>query len=269
MNDGHPLTRPVTRASLGLGTAALVADNSLLHVAGTETKTGDLYLVRSDAAATTLKIYGLGTQQQAVSIGASDTRRWTFVRDSSDFFALYQDNTFWAGPAGYLMTVRPSGEFAFGVAGAPTAGNGLLQRAAGTTKANGDAYGNDTWWFRKAGGYLTAQGNDCTIGVTDGSGAYSGTMRRKDADGYIEFNADQGIGFRWLFGAGVMAEIDSAGTLRSFAKVEAYDQFKVNQFKTPASSAASGVAGSVCWDTNYIYVATGTNAWKRVALATW
>ena len=39
--------------------------------------------------------------------------------------------------------------------------------------------------------------------------------------------------------------------------------------KTPASAAAAGVAGTITWDANYLYVCTATNTWKRVAIATW
>jgi hypothetical protein len=39
--------------------------------------------------------------------------------------------------------------------------------------------------------------------------------------------------------------------------------------RTPASASATGVAGEVCWDTNYIYVCVATNTWKRAAIATW
>lgn len=38
---------------------------------------------------------------------------------------------------------------------------------------------------------------------------------------------------------------------------------------TPASAAASGVAGTIAWDSSYIYICTATNTWKRVAIATW
>ncbi len=44
--------------------------------------------------------------------------------------------------------------------------------------------------------------------------------------------------------------------------------FAQNQF-TPASAAASTPANRICWDADYIYVATGVNTWKRVAIATW
>lgn len=37
---------------------------------------------------------------------------------------------------------------------------------------------------------------------------------------------------------------------------------------TPASSSATGKAGSVCWDTGFLYVCTATNTWKRAALST-
>ena len=38
---------------------------------------------------------------------------------------------------------------------------------------------------------------------------------------------------------------------------------------TPLSSNASGIAGQIAWDANYVYVCTSTNTWKRSALTTW
>jgi len=46
------------------------------------------------------------------------------------------------------------------------------------------------------------------------------------------------------------------------------DLFLTTQ-STPASAAATGVKGQIVHDTNYIYVCTATNTWKRVAIATW
>lgn len=43
----------------------------------------------------------------------------------------------------------------------------------------------------------------------------------------------------------------------------------VGTLTTPASAAATGAAGTIVWDANYIYVCTATNTWKRVAIATW
>ena len=38
---------------------------------------------------------------------------------------------------------------------------------------------------------------------------------------------------------------------------------------TPASSSAAGTAGTIEWDSSYIYVCTAMNQWKRAALSTW
>jgi hypothetical protein len=35
---------------------------------------------------------------------------------------------------------------------------------------------------------------------------------------------------------------------------------------TPSSKTAAGIAGQVAWDSNYIYLCTATNTWKRVAI---
>jgi len=38
---------------------------------------------------------------------------------------------------------------------------------------------------------------------------------------------------------------------------------------TPASATATGTAGTVVWDSSYIYVCVATNTWKRAAISTW
>lgn len=47
------------------------------------------------------------------------------------------------------------------------------------------------------------------------------------------------------------------------------DQLRLSTFKTPSSASDTGVAGTICYDTNFIYVCTATNTWKRTAIATW
>ena len=39
--------------------------------------------------------------------------------------------------------------------------------------------------------------------------------------------------------------------------------------QTPSSATGPGTAGTVLWDSNYIYVCVATNTWKRAAIATW
>jgi hypothetical protein len=47
------------------------------------------------------------------------------------------------------------------------------------------------------------------------------------------------------------------------------DTMRVRTARTPASASATGAAGEICWDSNYIYVCTATNTWKRTAISTW
>ncbi len=46
------------------------------------------------------------------------------------------------------------------------------------------------------------------------------------------------------------------------------DRFRA-PLRTPASAGATGTAGDISWDANYIYICTATNTWKRVAISTW
>jgi hypothetical protein len=38
---------------------------------------------------------------------------------------------------------------------------------------------------------------------------------------------------------------------------------------TPATASSTGVAGTLVWDSGYIYVCVATDTWKRVAISTW
>lgn len=45
--------------------------------------------------------------------------------------------------------------------------------------------------------------------------------------------------------------------------------FRIDDQRTPASSSDTGIPGEICWDSDYIYVCTAANTWKRAALSTW
>lgn len=45
--------------------------------------------------------------------------------------------------------------------------------------------------------------------------------------------------------------------------------FNIANPKTPLSATDTGSTGDMCWDSDYIYVCTATNTWKRAALTTW
>jgi hypothetical protein len=62
--------------------------------------------------------------------------------------------------------------------------------------------------------------------------------------------------------------VDGAGKMTAAGGADIYDHLMLDP-KTPASSSATGVAGQISVDANYIYVCTATNSWKRAALTTW
>ena len=39
--------------------------------------------------------------------------------------------------------------------------------------------------------------------------------------------------------------------------------------KTPATAGSAGVQGEIAWDSDYIYICTASNTWKRVGISTW
>ncbi|HEX8288020.1 MAG TPA: hypothetical protein VF556_08495 [Pyrinomonadaceae bacterium] len=47
------------------------------------------------------------------------------------------------------------------------------------------------------------------------------------------------------------------------------DKMRLRTAKTPASATATGDAGDICWDANYIYICVAQNSWRRAAHSTW
>lgn len=47
------------------------------------------------------------------------------------------------------------------------------------------------------------------------------------------------------------------------------NNLRIATSRTIASSTATGSAGEIAWDDNYIYICVATNTWKRAALSTW
>lgn len=47
------------------------------------------------------------------------------------------------------------------------------------------------------------------------------------------------------------------------------DTIRIGQQRTISSAISTGYAGEICHDSNYLYICTATNTWKRTALSTW
>lgn len=62
----------------------------------------------------------------------------------------------------------------------------------------------------------------------------------------------------------------TAPTLSGSGKLHvAGDALRIDTARTPSSASATGNAGEVCWDSNYVYVCVAPNTWKRAPLSTW
>jgi len=94
----------------------------------------------------------------------------------------------------------------------------------------------------------------------------------------LRFRTDQGAyTFRTNNGASEAVRIDSSGRLLVGTSTDSGgallqvngNRVRIATAKTPASASDTGTAGEICWDADYIYVAVGTNTWKRAALSTW
>jgi hypothetical protein len=116
---------------------------------------------------------------------------------------------------------------------------------------------NGTLSWEGSAGQLFSITNNLTSGsifsVNDVSGLPSIDV---DADGTIELAP---------YGGSV-----GIGTTNPTNKLDVNsDSIRVRTTKTPASATATGNAGEICWDANYVYVCVATNTWKRSALSTW
>jgi hypothetical protein len=58
-------------------------------------------------------------------------------------------------------------------------------------------------------------------------------------------------------------------TLTLQGDVTTAKRLQVTSPAVPASAGATGTAGEIAWDTNYLYVCVATNTWKRVELTGW
>jgi hypothetical protein len=147
-----------------------------------------------------------------------------------------------------------------------------------------NSYGNPVYWLRgltadsgmSTGGDMTVAGDLRVAGdlYVSPTSIYMGNLRISASDGNLTVNT--GIKF-------------SDSSVQS----SAYSNVKVNSYLTsgfsgtingnvgfaggfgfanvgiPSLANSTGTAGTVTWDSNYIYICTATNTWKRANIATW
>lgn len=107
------------------------------------------------------------------------------------------------------------------------------------------------------------------IGSIDLPVKASGTIRW-----IVEIPRDGGVSsavFYLAAGSAIdLADALAAGEIASQSVLEYVDAAIAGLLiAAPASAGASGIAGQIAKDTNYLYICVATNTWKRTALATW
>ena len=63
------------------------------------------------------------------------------------------------------------------------------------------------------------------------------------------------------------SDSDSANATKNFT-VKSLKDFIISS-SAPASASSTGITGQIAYDSDYLYVCTATDTWKRVAIATW
>ena len=95
------------------------------------------------------------------------------------------------------------------------------------------------------------------------SNATAETGSNAGSDFRIEAFSDAGAS---LFNALAISRASGNATFNNLVNCP---QLAITTSNPPASATSTGSAGQIRWDSNYIYVCTATDTWKRVAIATW
>jgi len=177
-----------------------------------------------------------------------------------------------AAPSGSLAATLTAGATtnqSFGLrifAGTSASDYALKIRNVGDTSTllNVDGVGATT-----IGGNLTVSGGTVTSGsgtLTLNSSANTVVLQSAGTTA-LTLDSSQNATFAGdiRFSAGNSFDIGATGTRVRTAFIKTL----VTTSGAPASASATGTAGTMTWDADYIYVCTATNTWKRVAIATW
>jgi hypothetical protein len=281
----------VTPAALA-GSSPTIGGNLTVSGTGNSTFAGNLQvsgLIGHNSVAGDLDIYsgnGTGTEY-AVNLYSRNSSNDAWIK------ALVAKGT--STTIAGNLTVSGTGTSNVGgtlVVGSTSAasGSGKLELATHTTSAGGIGFGTDWSLYRVSGNTLAAKpqsgaktlylygdtGNCGIFSVADaGAGfeafyfnstTHAATISTNGTTA-LTLDSSQNATFAGdiRFSAGNSFDIGATGTrVRT-----AYIKTLITTSGAPASASATGTAGTMTWDADYIYVCTATNTWKRVAIATW
>lgn len=147
--------------------------------------------------------------------------------------------------------------------------NSLVTNSSGQYNTS---IGSSSLALNSSGSYNTALGYEALRSVTGSRSIGIGVAAGWNATASNEFylnnvmhasNANEKL-YSLLFGT-----MSGTADSKSGQQLTINGTLRVSTSTTPASASASGEAGMIAWDADYIYVCTATNTWKRIAIATW
>ena len=287
------------RIDLGLGIGAAAISNTLLNLSGSGTSANAIKSTCTNTASSgtpTLGLWLLNTYNQTSTAGSTDlmiVRTETALGSGThrliDCYAgaAGTTNVFYVSNAGSLFAtgnVQANGNFYTAGFIQRTTASGTLDiqnLTSSTANLVQTRFANAT--FSQSSGTMTAVAITPTINQSGSATGYTalkiaatetavlGTNRLIDCyagaagttaiwsvgnDGHQRFSTDTGLA---RAAAGLLKVTNGSTGLGGL----------IIASSTPASAGATGVQGQIAWDSDYIYVCTATNTWKRTALATW
>ena len=154
----------------------------------------------------------------------------------------------------------------FATATGSTTSSQILQLTSSTMTVNGSIIGNALLTVYSNAGQtkilrFTDQNLNNRWQILSNATAETGS--NAGSDFRIEAFSDAGAS---LFNALAISRASGNATFNNLVNCP---QLAITTSNPPASATATGSAGQIRWDANYIYVCTATDTWKRVAIATW
>lgn len=182
--------------------------------------------------------------------------------------------------------------FGYSAASSNTTGEGLFALGAGTLSANTTGNNNigiGNYNSRSCttgnnlvaiGGFaldnITTSNNDIGIGFSAGRFIADGSIANQTSSNsiYIGYNTKASangdineivIGYDAIGNGSNTATLGNSSITKTFLR----GTLNVASTVAPALASSTGILGDIAFDSNYIYVCTATNTWKRASIATW
>jgi hypothetical protein len=223
------------------------------------------------AAAGLLEVYNGATAGVYRDLGVRDLYWWNGSYSATDYVRGRLTTT--STSVNITAETGGTGSDNINVVLTPT-GTGIVQTTGLNLTANSGSfpacsftrYGNQVLFIMGSSGFVFNNSSNSAnrLSITD-----VGIVRIGSAGfyGFSSTTSSEGASDLALYrnAAGVL-EVNN-GTAGTFRDVRARNF--INTLTTPASASATGVAGTITADTDYVYVCTATDTWKRVAIATW